>query len=313
MAANVAGIESIGSEVETCSDNPGGVMMDHSLPLTDTSSDHVAVENLSKPSEQDQQRHHHHPVQEQQRSSLELESQQQQPDREAVDSIEIGVDTDSNPEIVMDDHSLPLTDTSDNVVETRAENIELKLSELGQQQLQQNNPLLDQQLRHGKKPQEIQDAALHRLATPKQPGGEQSQQQQPDGGGVKSMGIGIETGLNSELVMVPSLSSMEDLLHGPSALALPRPAILVYGTGHVLNDLTAACWFTYLLIFLTDVGLSPKQAGAVMLSGQVADGFATILVGQLSSPDSYVFWIHHIYQDCEQVEYCTYWAHDLLP
>ncbi|CAM6098698.1 unnamed protein product [Calypogeia fissa] len=210
MADNVAGIESIGSEVGTCS-NPGGVMMDHSLPLTDTSSDHVAVENLSEPSEQDQQRHHHHPVQEQQRSSLELESQQQQPDREAVDSIEIGVDTDSNPEIVMDDHSLPLTDTSDNVVEVRAENIELKLSELGQQQLQQNNPLLDQQLRHGKKPQEIQDAALHRLATPKQPGGEQSQQQQPAGGGVKSMGIGIETGLNSELVMVPSLSSMETM------------------------------------------------------------------------------------------------------
>ncbi|CAM6109381.1 unnamed protein product [Calypogeia fissa] len=210
MADNVAASESIGSEVGTCS-NPGGVVMDHSLPLTDTLSDNVAAENLSRPSEQDQQRHHHHPVQGQQRSSLELESQQQQPDREAVDSIEIGVDTDSNPEIVMDDHSLPLTDTSDNVVETRVENIGLKLSELGQQQLQQENPLLDQQLRHGKKPLEIQDAAPHHLATPKQPAGEQSQQQQPDSGGVKSIGIGIGTGLNSELVMVPSLSSMETI------------------------------------------------------------------------------------------------------
>lgn len=45
---------------------------------------------------------------------------------------------------------------------------------------------------------------------------------------------------------------------GPSEEALPRRAILCYGTGHMLNDLTAACWFTYLLIFLTDVGLSPR-------------------------------------------------------
>jgi hypothetical protein len=45
---------------------------------------------------------------------------------------------------------------------------------------------------------------------------------------------------------------------GPSSTPLQRRSIFVYGTGHVLNDLTAACWFTYLLIFLTDVGLSPK-------------------------------------------------------
>jgi Na+/melibiose symporter-like transporter len=49
----------------------------------------------------------------------------------------------------------------------------------------------------------------------------------------------------------------------------------------MLNDLTSACWFTYLLIFLTDIGLSPQEAATVMLSGQVADAIATVIVGQL--------------------------------
>lgn len=45
---------------------------------------------------------------------------------------------------------------------------------------------------------------------------------------------------------------------GPSLDLMSRRAVLCYGTGHMLNDLTAACWFTYLLIFLTDIGLSPQ-------------------------------------------------------
>ncbi|KAL2330918.1 hypothetical protein Fmac_018499 [Flemingia macrophylla] len=62
---------------------------------------------------------------------------------------------------------------------------------------------------------------------------------------------------------------------------LGRWPIFYYGMGHMLNDITAACWFTYLLLFLTDIGLSPRDAATVMLSGQVADGFATIFVGEL--------------------------------
>ncbi|KAK7323890.1 hypothetical protein VNO77_27390 [Canavalia gladiata] len=62
---------------------------------------------------------------------------------------------------------------------------------------------------------------------------------------------------------------------------LGRRPIVYYGMGHMLNDITAACWFTYLLLFLTDIGLSPRNAAAVMLSGQVADGFATVFVGEL--------------------------------
>lgn len=62
---------------------------------------------------------------------------------------------------------------------------------------------------------------------------------------------------------------------------LGRSSILSYGVGHMLNDITSACWFTYLLLFLTDIGLSPRDAAIVMLSGQVADAFATIFAGEL--------------------------------
>ncbi|GMP42043.1 hypothetical protein CsSME_00011916 [Camellia sinensis var. sinensis] len=62
---------------------------------------------------------------------------------------------------------------------------------------------------------------------------------------------------------------------------LGRWSVLFYGVGHMLNDITSACWFTYLLVFLTDIGLTPRDAAAVMLSGQIADGFTTIFAGEL--------------------------------
>ncbi|GJT65776.1 major facilitator superfamily domain-containing protein 12-like protein [Tanacetum coccineum] len=66
-----------------------------------------------------------------------------------------------------------------------------------------------------------------------------------------------------------------------AAVALGRWSVLFYGVGHMLNDITAACWFTYLLVFMTDIGLSPRDAATVMLSGQIADGFTTIFAGEL--------------------------------
>lgn len=39
---------------------------------------------------------------------------------------------------------------------------------------------------------------------------------------------------------------------------LGRWSVFYYGVGHMLNDITASCWFTYLLIFLTDIGLSSR-------------------------------------------------------
>ncbi|KFK35213.1 hypothetical protein AALP_AA5G255200 [Arabis alpina] len=67
----------------------------------------------------------------------------------------------------------------------------------------------------------------------------------------------------------------------PFTKPIGRWTVLFYGVGHMLNDITASCWFTYLLLFLTQIGLDPRDAAIIMLSGQVADGFATIFVGEL--------------------------------
>jgi len=56
-----------------------------------------------------------------------------------------------------------------------------------------------------------------------------------------------------------------------------------YGVGHFLNDMTAAAWFNYLLVFLVQVQhMSPSLAAVVLLCGQIADGIANPLIGVLS-------------------------------
>jgi len=58
---------------------------------------------------------------------------------------------------------------------------------------------------------------------------------------------------------------------------------LGYGMGHVLNDLCASMWFTYLLLFYHKVlEFDNNYAGVVLLVGQVADGLSTTIVGFLS-------------------------------
>ncbi|GJR45442.1 major facilitator superfamily domain-containing protein 12-like protein [Tanacetum coccineum] len=66
-----------------------------------------------------------------------------------------------------------------------------------------------------------------------------------------------------------------------SHAALGRWSVLFYGVGHMLNDITAACWFTYLLVFMTGIRLSPMDAATVTLSGQVVDVFTAIFAGEL--------------------------------
>ena len=61
---------------------------------------------------------------------------------------------------------------------------------------------------------------------------------------------------------------------------LPRRLRLCYSIGHVLNDVCASMWFTYLLVFFHLVLRWPAEmAGIVMLIGQVADAIATPFVG----------------------------------
>lgn len=46
---------------------------------------------------------------------------------------------------------------------------------------------------------------------------------------------------------------------------IKRLSVFYYGVGHMLNDITSACWFTYLLVFLTEIGLPPRFASHYFL------------------------------------------------
>ena len=53
-----------------------------------------------------------------------------------------------------------------------------------------------------------------------------------------------------------------------------------YGVGHVLNDLCASMWFSYLLIYLHRIILfNDSLAGYMMLLGQISDAISTTFVG----------------------------------
>ena len=53
-----------------------------------------------------------------------------------------------------------------------------------------------------------------------------------------------------------------------------------FSVGHVLNDLCASMWFTYLLVFFHLVlRFDNYLSGIILLIGQFADGIATPFVG----------------------------------
>jgi Na+/melibiose symporter-like transporter len=59
--------------------------------------------------------------------------------------------------------------------------------------------------------------------------------------------------------------------------------IYAYSIGHFNNDLCAAQWFVYLSWYVNKVvKLSPSITGSCLLSGQIADGITTPIVGLLS-------------------------------
>lgn len=64
------------------------------------------------------------------------------------------------------------------------------------------------------------------------------------------------------------------------ALTIPRK--LAYSVGHVLNDLAASMWFTYIILFYHMVlRISNTYAGLLVLIGQIADALTTPVVGYL--------------------------------
>ncbi|CAH2254801.1 jg15383 [Pararge aegeria aegeria] len=58
---------------------------------------------------------------------------------------------------------------------------------------------------------------------------------------------------------------------------------LLYGLGHMYNDLCAAMWFSYMMLFFQAVlEMRAVVAGAMLLLGQVVDALATPVVGVLA-------------------------------
>ena len=63
---------------------------------------------------------------------------------------------------------------------------------------------------------------------------------------------------------------------GVAAPPLSKFRIAAFGMGHVLNDLCAACWFSYLLVLMHKVlGFESWKAGVILLSGQIADALVS--------------------------------------
>ncbi len=72
--------------------------------------------------------------------------------------------------------------------------------------------------------------------------------------------------------------------------AIPWRIRLAYGTGHILNDLCASMWFTYLLLFFHKVlRFNNVYSGIVLTSGQIADGLSTAFVGYFSDKGDDMF------------------------
>ena len=87
---------------------------------------------------------------------------------------------------------------------------------------------------------------------------------------------------------------------------LPWSVKLAYGTGHILNDLCASMWFTYLLLFFEKVLLFDSiNSGVVLTTGQIADGIATLLVGYFSDKDINL-------RLCTKWVWMKYWSQKLV-
>ena len=117
-----------------------------------------------------------------------------------------------------------------------------------------------------------------RVSTPRQSGG-------PVIGGRVGGGSSGPENLATQVHVVSSLDAANADDATAEVAPLSRCAFFSYAVGHVLNDMCASCWFTYLLVYLQktpDIALHSGEAAGVLLAGQVADAIATPLVGVFS-------------------------------
>ena len=86
-------------------------------------------------------------------------------------------------------------------------------------------------------------------------------------------------------VMANSISDDDD---DSFTKPLGRRSVTYYGMGHMLNDITAACWFTYLLLFLSDIGLSPRCISYYLVSRLYNHITVVVYIFSLKFPSHYV-------------------------
>lgn len=72
-----------------------------------------------------------------------------------------------------------------------------------------------------------------------------------------------------------SMADAKDDAAMAEAQPLGRWPVLSYGVGHMLNDITSACWFTYLLLFLQQIGLAPRSTGLAASSYGTSEGLSS--------------------------------------
>lgn len=74
---------------------------------------------------------------------------------------------------------------------------------------------------------------------------------------------------------------MEDLnVTRSRRISLPWSLWISYGVGHILNDICASMWFTYLLVFFHLVlKFDAVSSGIILFVGQLADAISTTFVG----------------------------------
>lgn len=69
---------------------------------------------------------------------------------------------------------------------------------------------------------------------------------------------------------VPSPTASISSTTSSTAIDLTWTAVFFYSCGHMLNDLCAACWFTYLLVMLRARDLLDWESALILLAGQLA-------------------------------------------
>jgi len=92
--------------------------------------------------------------------------------------------------------------------------------------------------------------------------------------------MNVNTNENDVILNVNNTNNHSSITNSNQRPSLHWKTRFAFSVGHVLNDLCASMWFTYLLVYFHLVlKFSDTLSGIILLIGQVADGLATPFIG----------------------------------